>query len=56
MRRSIEDLVGGIKDNGSLNQHSADLLVKFVVESGRTPPAGPFWTNEYVERALGSSN
>ena len=41
---------------GLLNQNRRELLVKFVVESGRTPPTGPFRTNEYVERALNASN
>ena len=56
MRKSLESLADGIKDNGLLNQSRAELLVKFAVESGRAPPTGPFWTNEYVERALNSSN
>ena len=56
MRTSVESLVDGIKDDGLLNQHRAELLVRFAVESGRTPPAGSFWTNEYVERALNSTN
>ena len=56
MRVSVESLVDGIKDDGLLNQHRADLLVKFVVESGRTAPSDQFWTNEYVERALKSPN
>jgi NitT/TauT family transport system substrate-binding protein len=54
MRKSVRSLADGIRDNGLLNQERAQLLIKFVVESGRTPPAGdaPFWTNRYVESAI----
>jgi len=54
MRKSVRSLADGIGDNGLLNRERAELLVKFVVESGRTPPASgsAFWTNHYVESAL----
>jgi hypothetical protein len=43
-------------NNGTFDQQRADLLVKFVVESGRAPPTVSFWTNEHVERSINSSN
>jgi ABC-type nitrate/sulfonate/bicarbonate transport system substrate-binding protein len=54
LRKSVRSLADGIRDKGILNQERAGLLVKFVVESGRTPPASgsAFWTNRYVESAL----
>jgi NitT/TauT family transport system substrate-binding protein len=56
MRRSVVSLADGIKDNGLLNDQRAALLVKFVEESGRTPPKdSTFWTNKYVEAALRSN-
>jgi NitT/TauT family transport system substrate-binding protein len=54
MRKSVRSLADGIRDNGLLNQDRAGLLIRFVVESGRTPPASSssFWTNRYVESAI----
>jgi NitT/TauT family transport system substrate-binding protein len=55
MRASIKTLADGIRDDGLLNQERAELLAKFVEESGRPPPApGSFWTNKYVELAKAS--
>lgn len=55
MRASIRSLADGIKDDGLLNEERAKLLVKFVEESGRTPPKdNSFWTNKYVEAAKAS--
>ena len=52
MRKSVHSLADGIGDEGLLNKEKAELLIKFVEESGRKQPEdSAFWTDRYLVSA-----
>ncbi len=55
MRASVAALTDGIRDDGLLNDERAQILIDFLISSGRAPPkSASFWTNRYVEDAKAS--